>query len=72
MDIHGRKVEPFVISKIAFRREAGEAVPVIKAELLSEAAERVQNTVTVQTSCGDDAKGRAIELLRDMGKEVRS
>ncbi|MEU6260174.1 hypothetical protein ACFUEN_29790 [Streptomyces griseorubiginosus] len=72
MGVHGRKVEPFVISTIAFRREAGEAVPTVKAELLNEAAERIQNRVTVQTCSAEDAKSRAIDLLREMGKETRA
>lgn len=72
MEIHGRKVEPFVISKIAFRREVSAAVPAIKAELLNEAADRIQATVTVQNRSEEHGRGRAIELLREMGKESRS
>ncbi|MEV1083465.1 hypothetical protein AB0I98_35495 [Streptomyces sp. NPDC050211] len=72
MEIHGRKVEPFVISKIAFRREASQAVPAIKAELLDEAADRIQDEITIQTRSEEHGKRRAIELLREMGKQARS
>ncbi|MDQ0772916.1 hypothetical protein QF026_001382 [Streptomyces aurantiacus] len=72
MKMHGRKVEPFVISEIAFRREASEAVPAIKAELLDEAADRIQDEITVQTGSEEYGKSRAIALLREMGKEARS
>ncbi|BCL28522.1 hypothetical protein ACFFS2_30710 [Streptomyces aurantiacus] len=70
MKMHGRKVEPFVISEIAFRREASEAVPAIKAELLDEAADRIQGEITVQTR--SEGKSRAVALLREMGHEARS
>lgn len=72
MEMHGRMVEPFVISKIAFKREASEAVPAIKAELLDEAADRIQDETTVQTRSEEHGKNRAIELLHEMGKEARS
>lgn len=72
MEMHGRKVEPFVISKIAFQREASEAVPAIKAELLDEAADRIRDEITVQTRSEEYGKRRAIELLREMGREARS
>ncbi|WP_416968227.1 hypothetical protein [Streptomyces sp. 4F14] len=68
MKVHGRKVEPFVVAPIAFGAEAGISVPVIKADLLDEAARRIQAEADVE----EPGKTRVIEVLREMRKEPRS
>ncbi|WP_075737683.1 hypothetical protein [Streptomyces acidiscabies] len=59
------KVEPFAVAPIAFGAEAGISVPVIKDDLLDEAARRIQDETAVE----EQSKARAIEVLNEMRRE---
>jgi len=70
MNVHARKVEPFAVAPIAFREEARTAVPVIKADLLREAAERIESCLPVNNQSEQHVRSRAAVLLREMAGEV--
>ncbi|QNP74996.1 hypothetical protein IAG44_40010 [Streptomyces roseirectus] len=70
MNLHGRKVEPFAIALIAFHQEARTAVPVLKAGLLHEAADRIEAGITVTHPNEKQVRSRAAALLRTMAGEA--
>ncbi|MET8983260.1 hypothetical protein ABZX85_47615 [Streptomyces sp. NPDC004539] len=72
MSIHNREVEPFVIAPIAFHAEARISVPMIKADLLDEAARRIHDEIAVQNRSEELVRTRAIEVLREMCREPRT
>ncbi|HEY8985538.1 MAG TPA: hypothetical protein VIU15_38955 [Streptomyces sp.] len=70
MIMHHRKVEPFAVALIASRQEVRTAVPVIKADLLHEAAERIETRVTVRNRSEENTRARVIDVVREMAGEA--